>query len=149
VLACKKISFLGYSLEKGEPKDVIYTIDYHLLKEVDKEEYYDMFKLAGWEHVCTEYDMHIFKVPLGTKPIYSDIDTKKEKYIRLSKLWRNVCILLLTLFIVSLLINWKVVGNLQQIGSVEITFSLILFIPSCMTYIAILSKILKNKWKTE
>lgn len=145
----KKFSFLGYSLENGEPKDVIYTIDYHLLKEADKEEYFDMFELAGWGHVCTEYNMHIFKAPLGTKPIYSDSDTKKEKYVRLSKLWRNASILLLALYIISLLINLKAVGTLHQIGSVGIMLSFTLLIPSCMTYIAILSRILKNKSKTE
>src|SRR5699024_5935287 len=68
----KKFSFFGYRLERGEPTDVIYTIDYHLLNEEDQEEYFDMFKMAGWEHVCTEYNMHIFKAPRGTKPIYSD-----------------------------------------------------------------------------
>lgn len=141
----KKFSFLGYRLERGEPTDVIYTIDYHLLNEEDQEEYFDMFKMAGWEHVCTEYNMHIFKAPRGTKPIYSDSDTKKAKYSRLSKLWRNTSIALLSLLIVSSIITWKTAGMLQSIGSVGFTLSLVLFVPCCMTYIAILSRILKKE----
>lgn len=143
----KKFSFLGYRLEKGEPKDLIYTIDYHLVTETDKEEYFHMFTLAGWEHVCSEYNMHIFKAPIGTKPIYSDTDTKKEKYIRLSKFWRNASLLSLILLIISMLSYWSVEGIWQQIGSVGITLSLMLFVPSCMTYMAILYRVLKNKWK--
>lgn len=143
----KKFSFLGYCLERGEPADVIYTIDYHLLKEEDQEEYFDTFEMAGWEHVCTEYNMHIFKAPKGTKPIYSDSDTKKEKYKRLSKSWRNASIVLLSLFIVSLILTWKTTGMLQSIGNIGFTLSLVLFIPCCMTYIAIITRKFKKATK--
>src|SRR5699024_12762819 len=68
----KKFSFLGYRLERGEPTDVIYTIDYHLLNEEDQEEYFDMFRMAGWVHVLTEYNMNMFKAPRRHTIIYME-----------------------------------------------------------------------------
>lgn len=38
-------SLMGYTLEKGESCDYIYSIDYRSLKEDDAEEYYELFHL--------------------------------------------------------------------------------------------------------
>ena len=40
--------FMGYTLEKGESAEYIYSIDYRSLKENEKEEYLDIFLSAGW-----------------------------------------------------------------------------------------------------
>lgn len=133
----KKFSFLGYRLERGESADVIYTIDYHLLDKEDQAEYFDMFEMAGWEHVCTEHNMHVFKAPKGTKPIYTDSDTTKEKYNRLAKSWKKASIVLLGIFLLSFSLIWKTTGIVQNIGSIGFTVTLILFVPCCMTYIAL------------
>lgn len=141
----KKISFFGYCLQEGEPADVIYTIDYHLLKEDDREEYLDMFKMGGWNHVCSEHNMHIFKAIEGTKPVYSDADTKKEKYNRLSSSWGIANIVLLALFTFFLLLKLKAGGTLQTIGITGFSITLVLFVPCLITYIAILIRKFKPK----
>lgn len=74
-------AFLGYTLRKDTPQKIIYSVDYQDIAN-DRKEYMDMFRAAGWEHVCSAADIHIFSAPAGTKPIYTDQHTKIEKYER-------------------------------------------------------------------
>ena len=67
--------FMGYTLEKGEISDYIYSIDYRSLKEDEEEEYFDFFSFSGWSHIASEAYIHLFRAHPGTKPIYSDRDT--------------------------------------------------------------------------
>ena len=46
--------FMGYTLEKGEISDYIYSIDYRSLKEDEEEEYFDFFSSSGWSHIASE-----------------------------------------------------------------------------------------------
>lgn len=67
-----------YKLKKDKPQDIVYSLDYQ--SEID-EEYFTIFKEAGWEHVVSvENQMHIFSAPDGTKPIYSDCESEIDKY---------------------------------------------------------------------
>ena len=72
--------FMGYTLEKGESTDYIYSVDYRSLKEDEEEEYFDFFSSSGWSHIASEGDIHLFRAHPGTKPIYSDRDTIVEKH---------------------------------------------------------------------
>ena len=72
--------FMGYTLEKGESSDYIYSVDYRSLKENEEEEYFDFFSSSGWSHIASEADIHLFRAQPGTKPIYTDRDTTVEKY---------------------------------------------------------------------
>lgn len=144
----KEFSSFGYRLEKGEPEDMVYTIDYHLVDEADLAEYLGMFEIAGWKHVCSEYNMHIFKAVKGTKPIYTDSGTKKEKYSRLATSWGWASIVLLGLLLISLFLRLNMTGITQTVGSIGIAVTAILFVPTCMTYIAILQRKSKNYHKT-
>lgn len=67
-----------YKLKKHKPQHIVYTLDYQM--EAD-EEYFTLFKEAGWELVISIGDqMHIFSAPAGTKPIYSDSQSEIDKY---------------------------------------------------------------------
>ncbi len=57
----KDLAFAGYRLEKSVPEEIEYSIDYRLLKEEEKEEYLELFVMAGWEHVCSSYDHALFQ----------------------------------------------------------------------------------------
>lgn len=72
--------FMGYSLEKGESSDYIYSIDFQSLEGDEEEEYFDFFSSTGWSHVVSEGDIHLFRAHPGTKPIYSDRHTMVEKH---------------------------------------------------------------------
>lgn len=67
-----------YKLKKDVPQDIIYTIDY---QNNVTEDYYLIFKQAGWNHVTSiENKIHIFSAPKGTTSIYSDSETELNKY---------------------------------------------------------------------
>lgn len=140
----KKFSFLGYQLEKGEPDDVIYAIDYHLLEEEEQLEYFHMFELTGWEHVCSEHDMHIFKAPHGTMPIYTDSDTTKEKYRRLRKPLQKWTISIFIMLLLFGFIRSITSGIIQTVSEWALYVILVLFIPLVMTFIAASIRQLRN-----
>ena len=52
--------FLGYTLERGESLDYIYSIDYRSLKEDEVEEYFDFFASSGWSHIASKGVIHLF-----------------------------------------------------------------------------------------
>ncbi|HET7579627.1 MAG TPA: DUF2812 domain-containing protein [Bacillales bacterium] len=68
----------GYKLRKGESKNIEYSLDY---RKIADDDYFAYFEAAGWTHVCSMGNqIHVFKAPAGTKPIYSDKITQIEKY---------------------------------------------------------------------
>jgi hypothetical protein len=72
--------FMGYTLKKGQSADYIYSIDYRSLNEEETEEYFDFFSSAGWTHIASQGNFHLFRGLPGTKPIYSDQETVVEKH---------------------------------------------------------------------
>ncbi|WP_273853435.1 DUF2812 domain-containing protein [Guptibacillus spartinae] len=102
----EKFAFLGFVLRKREPESVIYSLDYQ--KEAD-EEYFSYFQEAGWTHVCSAGEMHIFKAAPGTNPIYSDKQSEMEKYERESKSMKKVAVsaLLVALFLIVVSVSSK------------------------------------------
>lgn len=143
----KKLSFMGYKLEKGEPEDIIYTIDYRFLKDDESAEYIDMFQLGGWEHVFSDHYLHVFKAPRGTKPIYSDNDTRIEKYDRLQNWWGYASLIFISLLAISLLLMWQTSGKLASVANICFGIGLILGLPSVLTYVTVFIR--KRKTKKE
>ncbi|QXE18555.1 DUF2812 domain-containing protein [Clostridium sp. 001] len=93
-----KFSFMGYKLKKAKPEKLQYSLDYRYNAD---EEYFSYFKEAGWNHICSASNsMHIFSAPEDTKPIYTDSDTKSEKYISQYKLAKKIAVPSLLCFIV-------------------------------------------------
>lgn len=75
----EKFAFMGYKLKKAEPEKLQYSLDYRINPD---EEYFLYFNEAGWNKVCSIGNMmHIFSAPEGTKKIYTDSDTEREKHI--------------------------------------------------------------------
>ncbi|AXI30290.1 hypothetical protein CIB87_15095 [Priestia megaterium] len=116
-----RFAFLGYILKKGEPQDLQYSLDF---QENADDEYFLIFKDAGWQHVCSEGNaMHIFSAPPGTKPIYSDIETiidryKREKhFVGKAALSILVAMVFLLLFDAMSLYGWlpEAVGTISEI----------------------------------
>ena len=88
----KELKTLGYSLRRDKPADLVYAVDYADVSAKD-EDYLGIFSSAGWEHVCSQGYIHIFRPPKGTAPIYSDPTTLREKYLhmlRVNLVWTLV-----------------------------------------------------------
>lgn len=141
----EKFAFLGFVLRKREPEHFIYSLDYQ--KEAD-EEYFSYFQEAGWTHVCSTGEMHIFKATPGTAPIYSDKQSEMEKYERESKSMKKVAVtaLLVTifLFLISMISNNGLLPNVVGIITEAISYpTMIVLIFSGMPYLAYRYKLKK------
>lgn len=66
-----------FKLRKGEPRNLKYSLDYQ--KHPDKE-YFSFFEDAGWMHVCSADEIHIFCAPQNATPIYTDTISRIEMY---------------------------------------------------------------------
>ncbi|GAA0679819.1 MULTISPECIES: DUF2812 domain-containing protein [Clostridium] len=73
----ESMSTLKFNLIKGEPKDLIYSMDYQPEVE-DINEYLEIFKMEGWAFVCEDQGFRIFSAAPGSKPIYTDTTALDE-----------------------------------------------------------------------
>ena len=72
----KGSKYLSYELEKGEPQDLDFAVDYR--DELD-EDYLMTFEKSGWKLELSIENVHVFSAKEGTPPIYTDIDSEIEK----------------------------------------------------------------------
>lgn len=42
----------GYRLRRGEPQELVYSMDYKKLDERSQKEYFEMFEMSGWKYIC-------------------------------------------------------------------------------------------------
>ncbi|MGY0694704.1 DUF2812 domain-containing protein [Virgibacillus sp. FSP13] len=133
-MAVERFTFQGYELEKDDPEDVIFSIDYRFLEPEEDDEYFEMFNSAGWTHVCSGYTFHIFKAEKGTKPIYSDAESAKDKMDRIANPMKSVVVCCVGLTIIFLLIMAFTSGVTQNISKWALLLSFALTIPAIMTY---------------
>lgn len=133
----KRFKRMGYELEKGVAEDTIFSLDIRPLAENELEEYIEMFELSGWEYVCSSYyGAHLFKAKPGTKPIYTDKETKQEKIKILRQPVMSAVVISMAMLIVSYLVHSVSSGVLSTIFSIVFLFSLVITIPMLMTLIA-------------
>ena len=74
-----------YVFEQGEPRDVVYRIDFHTTGKGNAD-YLQLFEDAGWEHVGENLGWQYFRQPVrdGRSPeIFTDNESKVQKYERL------------------------------------------------------------------
>ncbi|WP_078551438.1 DUF2812 domain-containing protein [Bacillus alkalicellulosilyticus] len=137
----EKPSFLGYTLQKGEPCDIEYSVDNRLNPD---QEYFDMFDAAGWTHVFSiSNQLHFFQAPTGTKPIYTDNLSLVDKYNRektaMAKVLFPTLPIAIILFYFSLLeytssiLEWTVI--------ILFLFSVVVLVFTGMPYVSYLYKI--------
>lgn len=133
----------GYKLEKGDPEDVIFSIDYRVLQRDEEDEYFAMFESAGWTHVCSEGMFHMFKAEKGTTPIYSDVISSMDQLDRVADPIRAVLVFGGALTTALFLLTIFTYGLARNISRLAFMISLALTVPAIMTY----SAIFYRKWK--
>ena len=97
-----KVSGLGvYHFEACTPEDVVYQLDYNQEGLAHKEEYVQMFRDCGWEHVLDYVGYSYFRKPLSEmtqeEEIFNDAASKLEMAKRI---FRGKILPLLVIFIV-------------------------------------------------
>ena len=139
----KRFRFAGYELEQGEKEDVIYSIDYRNVDPDEEAEYMELFTVSGWVHVCSEYEMHIFKAQPGTMPIYSDRESSIDKITRQGKSVFLLLPICLAITVIPGLMVQFTSGSVQTVLKLVGVSSLVITIPAIMTALAVLY----HKWK--
>ncbi len=137
--------FMGYTLERGESSEYIYSVDYRSLKEEEKEEYFDFFSSSGWLHIASQGDIHLFRADPGTKPIYSDRDTTVEKYENLTHSMKRLAIPLVVVTVLIWIGAMISSGTLKSFLHVMAVILSVLAFPIAWTVIATYN----NKWKAK
>lgn len=126
-----------YKLRKGTPQNIIYTLDYQ--DNVD-EEYFSIFKEAGWDLVVSIGNkMNIFSAPVGTKPIYSDMDTEMEKYKIMKEQTKRgtvYSLLIGVILVISMIVSVIAVKSIFLILLGLFIIDIIVFIFNFMPYLA-------------
>ncbi|MBD7936357.1 DUF2812 domain-containing protein [Cytobacillus sp. Sa5YUA1] len=141
----KKLSFMGYTLVKGEKKEYIYSIDYRTVEETEEEEYLSYFEDAGWKHVFSEAGIHLFRAAPGTEPIYSDKETlaqKHEESLSNTARWVGALVVFAISYWTGTILTTGMIANILTVVAVILT---ILAIPAVWTAM----KIQSNKWKVQ
>lgn len=141
----KNFKLMGYTLEKGESLDYIYSIDYRWLQEDEKEEYFEFFSFSGWTPIASEGNIHLFRADAGTQPIYTDRDTKVEKYKDSSRFMMTFSILFMLITALAwggLMISSDTLESILFVAAVILSA---ITLPTVWTAITTYS----NKWKVE
>lgn len=143
-------AFMGYSLRRGEPQQLTYCIDYNAVSPDELESYLGLFEASGWTRVCTSQNtIHIFSAPPGTKPIYTDSDTRKEKYKQSTKMLKPLlAVPVFTIAMLALLLLSQSLGSSVIVdNTLKVLFSLglIFSVPILMTYSSYLIRLNRSK----
>ena len=141
----KRYKGMGYELEQGTPEDVIFSIDIRRLEADEEDEYFEMFRMSGWEHVCSNYNTHLFKAKPGTKKIYTDRHSEVEKLKRLRASIIPASIVCLFLTSISLNVYFVASGILYSIFLVIFLISLVLTVPCLMMLVSITYRLMRVK----
>ncbi|KGE17177.1 DUF2812 domain-containing protein [Paenibacillus wynnii] len=137
----ESFGFLGFKLRKGEAQNLVYSIDYNTLQANELQDYYDTFRAAGWEAVCSLSNIHVFSAKPGTVPIYTDRATSYDKYNRaiVNFKWSSLLFGLLTLIGFAAYYysdNYGLGIALTQVLLIFATLCLMIALPSAMVYCA-------------
>ncbi|HUU62674.1 MAG TPA: DUF2812 domain-containing protein [Dehalococcoidia bacterium] len=74
-----------YRFRAGEQRDYVYRLDYQTFPKKDKQEYQQLFRDAGWEHIgeMSAWQYSRKEIKEGeTLEIFTDVESKVTKYKR-------------------------------------------------------------------
>jgi len=74
-----------YTFSVSEPRNYIYRLDYQTFHKKDRQEYLQLFRDAGWEHIGEMSAWQYFGKevkPGETTEIFTDVESKITKYRR-------------------------------------------------------------------
>lgn len=89
-----EVGFLNYQFVKGEPKDIIYKLDYKPFRSEKIDDYITLFEDSGWEHAGRFAGWYYFRAEANKDynlELYSDNASKIKKYVILRWIMIAVC----------------------------------------------------------
>ncbi|MGH4122397.1 MAG: DUF2812 domain-containing protein [Clostridium sp.] len=154
----KEMSLSRYKLVKGQPKEIVYSMDYKELSKHDNE-YFKLFQSSGWEHMCSYGPYHFFSALPETVPIYTEKENYLSKYEKSKDVSKKAAIISIVILIFVNLIGFLLVNRIEEtmiknqillIAFIIGLISVVIAVPSLMVYTAYYLKekrILNNKDK--
>jgi len=99
-----KKTMFGYEFKPGKPENAIIKMDYRTFKKrEDFEDYCALFEDSGWEHIAgtkgSGYQYFKKADKQGSEEIFSDIDSKADRYRRLADMWVTLCCSFIPIFV--------------------------------------------------
>lgn len=143
----KGSKYLSYELEKGEPQDLDFAVDYR--DELD-EDYLMAFEKSGWKLELSIENVHIFSAKEGTPPIYTDLDSEIEKLRYQELALKKPALIASTLLLAFLVLDRLIIpatGLIHFLWTMGITGLIIATVFTVMPYFGykIRSKRLKKR----
>lgn len=132
----------AYRLEKGEPQNISYCFEECLLKQSELADYEEIFAAGGWELVWALKEGKriygaIFKAPMGTVPVHTDLGSQSENYGVVKKeFFKNFWIMAVLTIGLSILAD--VLAGMNVPGFVPIIFDVLGVISLMVTGILLL-----------
>ncbi|WP_392485965.1 DUF2812 domain-containing protein [Haloimpatiens sp. FM7315] len=130
-----------YKLKKDKPQSIIYSLDYQ--NNAD-EEYFSIFKEAGWNLVVSGGGMYIFSAPAGTKPIYSNSKSEIDKYVRAKNSSKKGVIFSLAMclpILAFIFLSAIYIKFLFPVSIILLMIDVVVFVFSFMPYLSYKSRI--------
>lgn len=148
----KEIKWGLYLLEKGEPTNYIYCIDYQKLKDEDREEYIEMLNNGGWTFIVNYEDMILLRAKEGTEKIYTDISSRAIREEKFGSVMGKSALYLIA--IILLMVIWRfTIGSLINIAAINFITTLITAGLIGFTFVFIIGyfnvKLKANKYKKQ
>lgn len=88
------VKLIQYIFIQGEPKDVIYKLDYKTNRGADFDDYVALFQDSGWEYVAKLHHWIYFRADankMADQDIYTDNQSRIQKYKSLLKILIIAC----------------------------------------------------------
>ncbi len=82
----KKVSFLVYEFEEGEPADYEYALDFRFESRTDMQEYRGLIEDSGWQYIDHMAGWQYFRIEAekaAAAEIYSDAESLRGMYWRI------------------------------------------------------------------
>ena len=73
---------IRFVFERGEPRRMRYRLDYRASYPRGKDEYFSLYRDAGWEYVGNYFGWHYFRSPAesAAPEIFTDVESRAAKY---------------------------------------------------------------------
>jgi hypothetical protein len=116
----RKCTMYHLILEKGNPKELQYTVDLPKIEKDGEDEYLQYFKETGWELACNNNGYYVFYAGKDASPIHTD----KELLHQLRK-GRLKVIMPLTILFLIVTIGFVVFSPMSMSSMQEIIYTLL------------------------
>ena len=112
----------GWRFVDAEPEQVVFDIAY---EDEPSPDYFDIFAAAGWTHVFSAGNIHIFKAKPGTAPVHTALESKREELTRLRGRFAKASVVTALALVVVLLVLSRVTWP----SAVEVVLVTVFIVP--------------------